>query len=190
MNQELALVPQYVIHRGNRVHENVLAIVLGVLFLGWLAQVAIPLPWTPVPITGQTFGVTLTALVWGRKRATMTVFSYLALGGIGVPIFAMGRSGIPIGPTTGYLVGMAAAAYLMGALADRGWTRTWLRSYLAALLGSLAVLSCGVVGLSLFFSFKDLWHIGVFPFLPGDLLKTLLASCIAFGVQHSLDKQL
>lgn len=144
------------------------------------AQIAIPLSWTPVPITGQTFGIALMALLLGRKRATAVVISYLVLGAIGLPIFALGKAGITVGPTTGYLVGMALATYWMGLLSDSGWTRTWWKSYLAACSGSVIIFVCGVLGLSLFGQTKELLVVGVLPFLPGDFLKTLLASSIAF----------
>lgn len=189
MSQELALVPQYIIHRGNRTQENVLSILLGVVGLSLLAQIAIPLPWTPVPITGQTFGVALTALIWGRKRATATILSYLALGALGLPIFAMGKSGFSVGPTAGYLVGMVVATYWMGTLSDLGWVKTWGRSYITAFSGSLIIFFCGVVGLSLFVPTKELWSAGVAPFLPGDFLKTLLASFVAFQTQRSLERK-
>src|SRR3989344_2031632 len=184
MNQELALVPQYIIQRGNKIQANVLSVVLGVLCLSMLAQIAIPLPWTPVPITGQTFGVTLIALMWGRKRALATILSYLALGALGLPIFAMGKAGFSFGPTTGYLIGMAVATYWMGFLSDQGWTKSWLRLYLTAVSGSIIIFSCGVAVLSLFIPTQNLLSAGVLPFLPGDFLKTLISSCIAFQAQR------
>jgi biotin transport system substrate-specific component len=190
MYPELALIPRFIIQRGNKIQENILSIILGVLSLSILAQIAIPIPWTPVPITGQTFGVSLIALMWGRKRATACIFSYLLLGGIGLPIFAMGKSGLLIGPTTGYLIGMAVATYWMGALSDRGWTRSWWKSYCTAFSGSLIIFSFGVLGLSLFIPSKDLLSAGVLPFLPGDLLKTLLSSFIAFRALQSLENKI
>jgi len=181
--QELAIVPHYLILRGNKTHENILCIVSGVLALSLLAQMSISLPWTPVPITGQTFGVALIALLWGRKRGTAAVLSYLFLGGMGLPIFAMGKSGFSLGPTFGYLVGMLVAAYLMGTLADRGWTKKFFLSYFAAFLGSLVIFSFGVLVLSFFIPRENLLMAGVLPFLPGDIIKTMLASSLAFQAQ-------
>lgn len=181
--QELAIIPSYLTLRGNKIHENILCVVSGVLALSLLAQMTISLPWTPVPITGQTFGVALIALLWGKKRGTATVLSYLFLGGMGLPIFAMGKSGFSLGPTFGYLVGMLVAAYLMGSLADRGWTKKFFLSYLTVLLGSLVIFSFGVFGLSFFIPRENLLVAGVLPFLPGDLIKTLLASSFAFQAQ-------
>lgn len=189
MSPELALIPQYIIKRGNKIQENILSIFLGTAFLSLLAQIAIPLPWTPVPITGQTFGISLMSLIWGRKRATAVILSYLTLGIIGLPIFAMGKSGLSIGPTTGYLIGMAVATYWMGTLSDWGWTNSWWRSYWVAASGSSIIFLCGVLGLSLFIPTKNLWSAGVVPFLPGDFLKTLLSSYIAFKAQQSLVKR-
>ncbi len=186
MTQELALVPQYLIHRGNKAIENIVSILVGVFGLSLLAQIALPLPWTPVPITGQTFGVALAGLMWGRKRGVAVVASYLVIGGLGAPVFAMGQSGLVMGPTTGYLVGMVIASYWMGLLSDFGWTQTFLKSYAAALSGSMIIFLCGMVVLSAFVPTKDLLAAGVFPFLPGDFIKTVIASAIAYRSQKAL----
>ena len=129
MIQEQAFIPQILSHRGNKILENILAIFVGVLSLSLLAQIAIPIPWTPVPITGQTFGIALISLLWGRNRSFAVVFSYLFIGALGFPIFAFGKSGLVFGPTFGYLIGMLAASVWMGFLADRGWTRAVLHAF-------------------------------------------------------------
>lgn len=180
MIQEFAPVPRYLVRRGNKVHENILAIGLGVVGLAALARIAIPLPWTPVPITGQTFGVTLLALTWGRSRGVATVLAYLLLGAAGAPVLAGGDSGISFGPTFGYMIGMIVSAAWIGTLVDRGWTKTFLRTYLAAASGSVLIFLFGVAGLSAFVPARELFVAGVLPFLPGDFVKTLLASVIAF----------
>src|SRR4051812_12271756 len=101
-----ALIPIRLSQSQNKVLSELAALFGGVLLLSLLAQVAIPLPWTPVPITGQTFGVALVALSWGRKRALSAFLAYLAVGAFGLPVFAAGKSGLMMGPTFGYLVGM------------------------------------------------------------------------------------
>lgn len=157
-----------------------LAIVLaGIAFLSVLAQVAIPLPWTVIPITGQTFGITLLALLYGRKLGTMSVLGHIGLGAAGAPVLAMGTSLFPIGPSAGYLVGMFAATLLMGALSDRGATRSFFRSWLTGLLGSVLVFGFGLAWLSLFIPSEHLLASGLLPFLPGDLVKTAVAAGIA-----------
>lgn len=186
MTLELALIPQYLIQRGNKTLENVLSVMCGVAGLSLLSQIAIPLAWTPVPITGQTFGVYLVALLWGRKRGLAVILSYLAIGAVGLPVFALGKYGLSFGPTSGYLVGMVLATYWIGMLSDLGWTKTYLRTYLAAAAGSLVIFACGNIVLSFFIPLKALLAAGVLPFLPGDVIKTSLASYIAYKFQKSL----
>lgn len=180
MNQEQSLVPQILVQRGNRTAENIISVVVGVAFLSLLAQLAFPLPFTPVLITGQTFGVALIALLWGRKRGVAVVASYLAVGALGFPVFAAARSGLVIGPTMGYLFGMLLASYWMGMLSDWGWTKSFFKSWLAVFTGSVIVFSFGTLVLSFFVPAKDVFMLGVLPFLPGDFVKSLAASYIAF----------
>ncbi len=186
MHQEQALIPQYIIQRGNQIRDNVLFVLAGIISLSLLAQIAIPLPWTPVPITGQTFGVSLIALMWGRKRSVAIVLIYLSLGALGLPIFALAKSGFIMGPTIGYLIGMAFASYWMGLLADIGWTKTFLRTWLSAFSGSLIIFSFGILVLSFFIPSKDLLIAGVLPFLPGDFIKTFSSSLLAHKAQQTL----
>jgi biotin transport system substrate-specific component len=176
MNSELALVPQILILRGNKAVENVLSVIVGLFLLSLLAQIAIPLPWTPVPITGQTFGIALTALLWGRKRGIAIAIGYVTLGAAGLPVFASGKSGISWGPTSGYLMGMLVSSYVMGAISDRMRNKTFLKIYGAAFLGSVITFVFGLLGLSFFISKEGLLMAGLIPFLPGDLIKTLLVS--------------
>lgn len=190
MTQEQALIPQLLSLRGNKVLDNSVAIVFGVALLSLLAQIAIPLPWTPVPITGQTFGVALTALLWGRTRALAVILSYLTLGALGFPVFAMGSAGLMVGPTFGYLIGMVVAACWMGFLSDSGWTKSLYRTWLAAVSGSVITFSFGVVVLSIFVPAKALLISGVWPFLPGDAIKTLLVTLIVFQTQRSVENKL
>ena len=185
MTQNQALLPQILIKKGNLVWQNILAVATGVAILSLLAQISIHLPFTPVPITGQTFGVALTALLWGRKRGVATVMTYLALGGMGLPIFAFGQAGL-MGPTLGYLAGMLVAAFVMGSLADLGWTKTFLKTWFAGICGSVCVFSLGLIGLSFFIPRGELLVAGLWPFLAGDLIKTLVASAIAWQSSQRL----
>ncbi|WP_413293329.1 biotin transporter BioY [Bdellovibrio sp. HCB185ZH] len=88
------------------------------------------------------------------------------------------------GPTSGYLMGMLIASYLMGDLADRGWTKKFWSTWLAAFFGSCVILSCGVLVLSFYMPHETLFLTGVLPFLPGDFLKTLLACFIVRQVER------
>src|SRR5690242_2967503 len=111
MTPSQAIVPVLIDRTKTRWLSEALAVFGGVALLSALAQVVIHLPWTPVPITGQTFGIALLALSWGRKRAVAAMVSYLAIGALGVPVFALGQTGLSFGPTMGYLVGMLFATF-------------------------------------------------------------------------------
>jgi biotin transport system substrate-specific component len=174
-----ALIP-YSLRKFPAVWSEALCFGAGLVLLISLAQVKIPLPFTPVPITGQTFGVALIALSWGRVRAPLIVLSYLLLGALGLPVFAGGLSGFTLGPTSGYLIGMVFASWLMGSLADRGWTQNFLKCWLAAILGGIITLTCGAVVLSLFVPAESVFAMGVFPFLIGDFIKNLAAAYLSW----------
>jgi biotin transport system substrate-specific component len=182
---EQSFVPGVINKSGNKTSHNVIATLAGTVIIAAVAQISIPLPFTPVPITGQTFGVALIALLWGQKRGFASVALYLSLGFSGLPIFAAGKSGASFGPTSGYLIGMLAAAFLMGTLADRGWTKTFWRTWLAAFCGSGVTFLCGVIVLSFFIPKESLFAAGVLPFIPGDLIKTLLACSIVRQVANA-----
>lgn len=185
MSYDLALVPRWIQKSESKFRDNIASFLLGLCGLVLLAQVSIPLPWTPVPITGQTFGVYYLALVWGRKRALAVFLTYLILGGFGLPVFASGSSGLVFGPTLGYLAGMAAATFWLGSLADWGWTSTWFKTYLACFSSSLIIFAFGIFGLSFFIPAENLLTAGVLPFLPGDLLKTILATTLAMKTSNA-----
>lgn len=184
MTTDQALLPRLISKSQNQNLSNVLSVFAGVILISLLAQVSIPLPFTPVPITGQTFGVALTSLLWGRKRGFATMLSYLTLGSLGFPLFALGKSGFVVGPTMGYLVGMLFASFLMGTLADLGWTKSFFKTWLAAFLGSTVTFSFGLWILSYFIPGDQLLIAGLLPFLPGDLIKTALASTLAYKANH------
>lgn len=142
------------------------------------AQVAIPLPWTPVPITGQTFGVLLTGALLGPRLGALALALYLVEGAAGLPFFAGGAGGAArlAGPTGGYLLSYPFAAALVGGLATHGWDRRPLTMLAAMLLGSLVVFTSGAGWLAHFVGPSRAFTAGVLPFLPGDVVKALLAA--------------
>lgn len=154
------------------IFRNVLLVLGGVVFLSLMAQVMIPLPYTPVPITLGTFGVTLMALLYGRKLGTATILSYVVAGSLGAPIFAGGKAGSLFSPTGGYILGYIVATIILGYLADRGVTKSYVKTILSLLLSSAIILTLGALVLSLFMPGKNAFMIGVLPFLPGDALKS------------------
>lgn len=154
------------------------ALLLGVTLLSLLAQVGFRVSWSPVPITGQTFGVMLIALLWGWRLGMPVLALYLGAGAIGMPVFAMGKSGLVFGPTIGYLVGMFIASGVVGWLSERGWTRSFLTSYAACVIGSVIVFASGLGVLSAFIPAENLLAAGLWPFIPGDLVKSVTAAWI------------
>lgn len=156
------------------------ALVLGgSLLIALAAQVAFPLPWSPVPVTGQTFAILLVGASLGARLGLAAVVAYLIEGALGLPVFAPG--GAPglarfMGPTAGYLVGFALAAFAVGWLAERGWDRRLGRAALAMLAGEAVIYLCGLLWLARFVAGDRLLDAGLVPFIPGDLFKIALAA--------------
>ena len=164
--------------------RDAILIVFGALLVAVLAQIEIPLPFTPVPITGQTFGVLLVGAALGSRRGAISLASYLAMGVIGLPFFAGGAHGsnIVIGATGGYLVGFVLAAYVVGLLAERGWERTVRTSLVPFFVGTVILYVCGLTWLSIVLgSFSKAIVAGLIPFLIGDAVKLIAASLVLPG---------
>ena len=164
--------------------RNTILILCGALLVALLAQIEIPLPFTPVPITGQTFGVLLVGALLGSKRGAASLASYLAMGVIGLPFFAGGAQGLSIltVATGGYLIGFVLAAYMIRLLAERGWERNIRTSLIPFLLGTIIIYICGVTWLSVVLgSFSKAIAAGLLPFLVGDAIKLIAASLVLPG---------
>jgi biotin transport system substrate-specific component len=158
--------------------QNSLLVVLASLLTAAAAQVEIRLPFSLVPITGQTFAVLLAGAVLGPRRAALAMFLYIAEGAAGLPFFSGGAAGahVLIGPTGGYLMAFPFAAFATGWLCARAWDRKPLTMFLAMLAGSLVVFAMGALQLSRFVPHGTVLSSGVFPFLPGDVLKAAIAA--------------
>jgi biotin transport system substrate-specific component len=144
------------------------------LFTGLMAHIAIPLPFTPVPITGQTFAVLLCGALLGARLGTAAMLAYIVEGAIGLPVFALA----PGLASYGYLAGFVAAAFLVGWLADRGWTRDLQHTIGAMLLGEAAIYAFGLAWLARFVPASQLLALGLFPFLIGDAIKLAMAAAV------------
>lgn len=158
--------------------KDALLVLAGSALIGLMAQVAIPLPFTPVPVTGQTLAVLLVGALLGSRRGMLTVAVYLAEGILGLPVFAGGTSGLPrlLGPTGGYLIGFLAAAGVTGYLCERGWDRIVPTAVLAMLAGNGVIYLFGLPWLACFVGAERALALGLWPFIPGDLIKIALAS--------------
>jgi biotin transport system substrate-specific component len=152
-------------------------VLAGSALIALAAQVRIPLPFSPVPVTGQTFAVLLVAAALGRLGLA-SVIAYLVEGAVGLPVFAGGLSGAAYmtGPTGGYLIGFALAAAVVGSAAERGWDRHLATALAAMLVGEVAIYICGLAWLARFVPADRLLTAGLVPFIPGDLFKMLLAA--------------
>jgi len=157
------------------------ALVLGAgLVTALAARIAVPVPWSPVPLTGQTFAVLLSGAALGARRAFLAQLLYLLEGASGLPVFAGGTGGLAVfaGPSAGYLVSFPLAAAATGALAERGWDRRFVTTLLAMLAGSAVILVPGAVVLSRFVSGGRLFTAGVLAFVPGDVIKAIAAALL------------
>jgi biotin transport system substrate-specific component len=159
----------------------------GILVIGFSivvalsAQAAIPLPFTPVPITLQTLAVLLTGAALGSKRGGLAMLLYLAEGAAGLPVFAHAGGFIYlVGMYAGYLWACPIAAFVVGLLCERGLDRSYLTSLLAMLPGTILFYALGATWLGIFLhltvaqSFVE----GILPFIPGDLLKVVIAAAL------------
>jgi len=156
---------------------GILTVLGGAGLTAVLAQISIPLPFTPVPITLQTMGALLVGSALGSRKGFLSQLVYLLAGLVGLPVFAGGVGGSAhlFGATGGYIVGFLAAAYLAGLLAERGWDRS-RRVVLAMVLADAATFCLGMAWLVPFVGIAQVAAQGLLPFIPGEILKILLAS--------------
>lgn len=173
----------------NRTHARLYdaaLVVGGSIIVALSARLSILLPFSPVPVTGQTFAVLMIGALLGARRASLCMIVYLLEGAAGLPVFALG-GGIAVlfGPTGGYLVGFVAAAYVTGKLAQWGWDRRVTSTILAMICGNAAIYTFGLSWLSLLVfvgripvETDGLLAAGLYPFLPCDLAKIVLAAIL------------
>lgn len=161
------------------------SLLAGSALIALAAQLRIDLPFSPVPVTGQTFAVLVVGAAFGMRMGAAAVLAYLAEGLAGLPVFAGGTSawsvssaGIPViaGPTAGYLVGFVAGAATVGALAERGLDRRVGTTLLAMAAGDLAIYVFGLPWLARFVGTERVLALGFQPFLAGDAFKIALAA--------------
>ncbi len=157
--------------------RDILLVLGASLFMALMARIALPLPFSPVPVTGQTFAVLLVGVVLGSRLGSLGVLAYIAEGAAGMPVFAGGGGfAYLLGPTGGYLAGFAAAAFVTGWLAERGWDRRPVTAALAMLAGNAVIYLFGLSWLSRFAGVENILVVGLYPFAAGDLLKLALAT--------------
>ena len=151
----------------------------GTIFLAALAQIAVPIPGSPVPVTGQTLGVLLIGTTYGANLGLATFATYLLAGALGAPVFAGASFGLEkiTGATGGYLFGMLVTTYLLGLFANRRMDQRFLTSYPSMIFGTFTTFAFGLLWLSHFTGKDWAWTInaGLTPFIVGEILKIIIA---------------
>lgn len=158
----------------------------GSILLALLARLSIPVPFSPVPITGQTFGILFLGAVLGSRIGTLSVVLYLAEGIIGLPVFAGGSMGFLylFGPTGGYLIGFIPAVYLVGYLSESGWANKFTTTFMTMIIGTAIIFVFGISWLAVTAGFETALTIGLYPYLPGAAVKIILASTIVYSINR------
>ena len=159
--------------------SNAVLVVSGVLGLAALAQIAIPVPGSPVPVTGQTLGVLILGTAYGSTLGFTTFALYILAGIAGAPVFADGGQGLDriVGATGGYLVGMLVATFVLGQLARFRLDRKFLTALPSMLIGTLTTFSFGLIWLHQYTGQSWSWTFekGLTPFIVGEVLKIAIA---------------
>lgn len=162
----------------NKLIREIILILSGIALLGLSAQCVIPLK--PVPLTFQSATVVFIGMIYGARLGSLTILGYLAAGVLGVPVYAQLSSGIhPLfGTTAGYLIGFVPAAMIGGFLAQRGWARSVIGTFVAACLSASVIFVLGVSVLSRFIGWNDAFLFGLAPFVATEPLKLLAISLV------------
>ncbi len=184
------LVPIRIGERLSTRARHVVLIVIGALFIALTANFAVPVPGSPVPITGQTLSVLLVGGALGFRRGVLATSLYLVLGFF-LPVYAGHSSGIGtiatihggtivLGATGGYLIGFVLAAGIVGRLAELGWDRHLPGAAAAMIIGNISIYVVALPWLAIAtgFSVADTINKGLIPFILGDLIKLILAGAL------------
>ncbi|KQV68142.1 biotin transporter BioY [Rhizobium sp. Root1220] len=159
-------------------------VLAGTLVLALASQISVPM--VPVPVTMQTFAVTMIGALYGWRLGAVTVLAWLAEAAVGFPVLANGAGGLApfAGPTAGYLASFPVVAALAGWLTERGWTGDKvIRSFGAHLAANVLCLAIGGLWLAGLLGMEKAWLFGVAPFILGAVLKSALAAAVLKGVR-------
>ncbi|GES44479.1 biotin transporter BioY [Rhizobium dioscoreae] len=159
-------------------------VLAGTLILALASRISVPM--IPVPITMQTFAITMIGALYGWRLGAVTVLAWLGEAAIGFPVLAGGAGGIApfMGPTAGYLASFPIIAALVGWLGERGWSgNRVVRSFLAHLSANILCLAIGGAWLAALIGAEKGWLLGVAPFILGAVLKSALAAAVLKTIQ-------
>ena len=175
------------------VSTQIALVVGGTAFLALMAQIAVPVPGSPVPVTGQTLGALLLGSAYGASLGFTTFATYLLVGFVGAPVFASGAHGLSriTGATGGYLVGMLLASLITGYLAGRKWDQKIFTVIPTMLIGDVVIFSAGLLWLhhSLHVSWATTLKFGFTPFILGEVIKIAIASTAMPTIWRFVPKQ-
>ncbi len=154
--------------------KEFLIIFSGALFIAITAHIRVPLPFSPVPVTMQTFSIFILGAFLGRK-AFFCALLYLMGGTIGLPIFA---GAMLFGPTGGYLLAFPFAAFAVGYISEKEWKNSFLKYFVAILFAEIIIFTAGLLWLGRFVGFNSVLHLGLYPFVLGEIFKVFLTASI------------
>jgi biotin transport system substrate-specific component len=165
---------------------NLAMVFAGSLFIAFSARIAVPVPFSMVPVTLQTLAVLLVVSLLGSKKGVLSVLLYLTEGVAGLPVFAMGAGGFYhlTGPTGGYLLAFLPVAFLFGRWLEWSLERRFIIVTLAAFLALVMILFLGALWLSRFISWEPAVLKGIIPFIPGAVFKSVIIGGLTAGVSR------
>ena len=175
---------------GRSVLTKALFVLAGTLALALASQIAVPM--YPVPVTMQTFAITMIGVLYGWRLGALTVLLWLGEAALGAPVLANGSGGlVPFaGPTAGYLASFPIVAAVAGYLAEKGWTgERYVKSFAAHLAANVLCLAIGGAYLAYLLGAEKAWLLGVAPFILGASLKSALAAALLKGLQQFRAKE-
>lgn len=194
MSEPTRTLPSWITGRtaGNTRFRDFLIVVNASIVIAVAAQLSVPLPFTPVPMTLQPMAILLVGALLGSTRGFAAAALYLFEGAIGLPVFANGKAGLfwlVAGPTAGYLLSYPIVAWVTGRLSEKGWTRSPLRTVAMMTIGLAMIHLFGWSWLASMMGLgpKQAFLAGTAPFITGDLVKIALAAVLLPSLQKYLD---
>ena len=171
----------------NTQYKNIALILFGTLLLAVSSKIQVPF-W-PVPMTMQTFIVFIIGMSFGWKLAFSTLIAYLVEGALGLPVFAKGGGLLYLmGPTAGYLYGMTIAAGVIGFFAERGYNKSYIKSLISLMIGTIIIFVLGVGYLGSVVGYDKALAGGLYPFIPSEFFKIGLAVILIPSITRYINK--
>ena len=167
--------------------KNIALVLFGTLLLTLSSKVQVPF-W-PVPMTMQTFIVFIIGMAYGWRLAFFTLVAYLLEGALGLPVFAKGGGLLYLtGPTARYLYGMTIAAGVLGYFSEKGYNKTYIKSFLALMIGTIIIFAMGIGYLGSVIGYDKALAGGLYPFIPSEFFKIGLAVILIPSITRYINK--